>query len=239
MLSPGKSAKYRYYTCSARHLKGRAACPRPITVPMTEFDSLVLGALADRLLTPEHLPTLLSAPLKHRRSQAAGNVHRRSELRRKRDELTTRISKLYDAVASGTVEDSTLFRDKLNRIEDEREETIRLLSQLDRDALFPPRPFQSPSAGGCRRAPAWPLETPLPMQRRHVRGLVSQIVVDKEKAVISGSNAALAAAVTAERLDGEVRSFVREWRRGQSKHKLLSWSWPPMGHGNGPLLPQA
>ena len=102
---------------------------------------------------------------------------------------------LYDAVATGTVGDSALFRDKLNRIEDEREETIRLLSQ--RRGL---------------------LEAPLPMRRRYVRGLVSQIVVDKKKAVISGPNAALAAAVTTERLNGEVRTFVREWRTGQDSN---------------------
>lgn len=222
MLSTGKSAKYRYYTCSARRLKGRAACPRPITVPMGEFDDLVLGALADKLLTPERLPALLSAALKHRRSQASGNLHRRSELRRRRDELTKKIGNLYDAVADGTVGDAPLFRDKLKRLEDEREETIRLLSQLDIETPSLRRALskaQAQAVGAKLRRGL--LEAPLPMQRRYVRGLVSQIVVDKEKAVISGPNAALAAAVTAERLDGEVRSFVREWRRVQSGENLL------------------
>ena len=56
------------------------------------------------------------------------------------------------------------------------------------------------------------------MQRRNVHGLVSEILVDREKAVLSGPKAAIAAQVP----NGEVRSFVREWRRGQSGEIPLS-----------------
>ena len=59
------------------------------------------------------------------------------------------------------------------------------------------------------------------MQRRYVHGLVSEILVDREKAIISGPKAAIATAIAAQALNGEVRSFVREWRRGQSAQTLL------------------
>jgi len=47
------------------------------------------------------------------------------------------------------------------------------------------------------------------------------ILVDREKAVISGPKAAIATAIAAQTLNGEVRSFVREWRGGQSGEDLL------------------
>lgn len=54
------------------------------------------------------------------------------------------------------------------------------------------------------------LDAPKPLQRRYVHGLVSEIVVDRDKAVISGPHAAIAAAVTSGALEKEVRSFVRD-----------------------------
>jgi hypothetical protein len=56
------------------------------------------------------------------------------------------------------------------------------------------------------------------LQRRYVRGLVSRITVDRDKAVISGPRAAIAAAVTSGHQQDQVRSFVREWRTRQDSN---------------------
>jgi hypothetical protein len=72
-----------------------------------------------------------------------------------------------------------------------------------------PRPIER-SALVSRRTAALKrglLEAPPPLQRRYVHGLVSEIMVDKKKAVISGPKASLAAAITAGTHDGEVRVF--------------------------------
>ena len=74
MLSTGKSGRYRYYFCSANRLKGKNACQTPTSVPEGELDKLVLGALADRLLTPERLTALLREALRHRREMASQSV---------------------------------------------------------------------------------------------------------------------------------------------------------------------
>ncbi len=51
-----------------------------------------------------------------------------------------------------------------------------------------------------------------------MHGLVSEIIVSSDKAVISGPSAAIAAAVsTPERMD-VVRTFVREWRTRQDSN---------------------
>jgi hypothetical protein len=56
------------------------------------------------------------------------------------------------------------------------------------------------------------------MQRRYVRGVVSSIVVDREKAIISGPKAAIAAVVTAGAVNDVVRTSVREWRTRQDSN---------------------
>jgi site-specific DNA recombinase len=213
MIRTGKGGRYRYYACANRCLKGKSACGKPITVPEAQLDQLVIGALADRLLTPDRLGELLRQAQQHKRSLASSSLHRRSELRRRLKTAETRIARLYTAIADGVVADTELFRRELNAHQAEREECIRLLSLLDTDTP-PLRQALSKqqaitlSADLKRRL----LGASKALQRRYVRGLVSDIVVDREKAVISGSPAVIAAAVTSGTLETEVRSSVREWR---------------------------
>ena len=70
------------------------------------------------------------------------------------------------------------------------------------------------------------LDAPPALKKRYIRGLVSNIVVDGDKAVISGPPAAIAATVTAGALEGGVRTFVREWRTRQDSNL---WPLPSEG----------
>lgn len=213
MLSTGKKPQYRYYTCANRRLKGKTACNDPITIPMAAFDRQIIGALADQLLTPERLPALLHEAQKHRTKLASGNAHRRLDLRKQLEEVSKQIRNLFDVLAEGTARDTGLFREKLHSLEDKREETIRLLSMLDVEAPSIRRALSKAQAQEVgAKLKRHLIEAPPHMQRHYVHGLVTQIVVDKEKAVMSGPKAAIAAAVTAPDKMGEVRTFVREWR---------------------------
>ena len=62
------------------------------------------------------------------------------------------------------------------------------------------------------------LDAPKPLQRRYVRGLVSDIVVNRERVVITGPQSAVAAAITSGALETEGRSSVREWRTRQDSN---------------------
>ncbi|HEX3675199.1 MAG TPA: recombinase zinc beta ribbon domain-containing protein [Rhizomicrobium sp.] len=213
MIRTGKGGRYRYYACAGNRLKGRSACPNPIAIPEAQLNGLVVAALADQLLTPDRLPTLLREAHKHRRSLASGDLQRRSALNRQMRDTTTQIGRLYGALAEGTVSDTSLFRESLHGLEAKRDESIRLLSLLDvetpplRRALSKAQ-SQAVAASLKRRL----LEAPPPVQRRYVRGLVSEIVVDRERAVISGPRDALAAAIATGDYKPEVRSLVRDWR---------------------------
>ena len=213
MLRTGKSGRYRYYTCSGRRLKGKSGCSNPSTVPMAEFDHLVISALTDRLLTPERLPILLREAQRHRKATTSDSLQRRSTLRKQRKEIERQINNLLDAVADGTVPDAEMVRDKLGALKGRRDECTRLLSRLEVET--PPLKqalSKAQAAALSAKLRRRFLEAPVPLQRRYVRGLVSEIIVDRDKAVISGPKAAIAAAITAGDIKTEVLSSVREWR---------------------------
>jgi DNA invertase Pin-like site-specific DNA recombinase len=98
MLSTGKSGRYRYYACAASRLKGKAACKVPTSIPEAELDNLVLVALADGLLTPERLVTLLREAIRHRRELASNNTTRRTALRNELKSAEAQIERLLSAV---------------------------------------------------------------------------------------------------------------------------------------------
>lgn len=149
-------------------------------------------------------------------------------MRKRLKELDAQANRLLAALAEGTVGDTALFRAKLSTIESERELCIQLLSRIDTE-IPPLRQVRSnrQAADLAQRLKKALLEAPKPIQRRYVHGLVSEIRVDAEKIVISGSRAAIAAAVTAGQLTGAVPTFVRDWRTGQDSNQWslrLIWS---------------
>ena len=180
---------------------------------MAEFDNLVISAVADRLLTPERLPVLLREAQRHRKAATGDSLQRRSMLRKQRKDIEKQINNLLDAIAAGTIPDADLVRDKLSNLKGRLDESIRLLSRLDVEAPPLKQTLSKAQATALsaklrRRL----LEAPAPLQRRYVRGLVSEILVDSETAIISGPKAAIAAAITAGDIKSAVPSFVREWR---------------------------
>ncbi len=213
MIRTGKGGRYRYYACAGYLLKGRKACSKPIVVPEAELNRLVIGALAEQLLTPERLPILLREAQRHRRALTSGNTQRRTALRKQSREAETQIRRLYTALAEGMVSDTALFRVSLKTLEDKRDESIRLFSLLDTESPSLRQALSKAQAAALAAKLRQGLaEAPAPVQRRYVRGIVSDIVVDRERAVISGPKAAIATAVTTGAVNGEVRSFVRGWR---------------------------
>ena len=76
-----------------RLLKGRSVCGHPATVPEAQVNELVVGALADQLLTADRLTTLLREAQRHRKAIAGDAVHRRAK------DADTRIDRLYTALA--------------------------------------------------------------------------------------------------------------------------------------------
>src|SRR6185437_6215417 len=215
MLRTGKGmgGTYRYYACSSNRLKGPSTCSRPIAVREDELNRLVLGALTDQLLTPERLPALVREALGHRQRTAAQNRVRKSALEKQLKETSAKIDRLIAAVADGDLPDMRQVRGQIDELSRQRDEAAHLLAALDSEL---PQLRQTLSKAQATSIAAnlkrKLLDAPRPLQKRYVHGLVTEIVVSKETAMISGPPLALAAAVASPDKLGEVRSFVREWR---------------------------
>ena len=219
MLRTGKGGTYRYYACSANRLKGASTCKRPIAVREDELNALVLGALADQLLNPERLPTLIREALSHRRQTATQNRTRKSALKKQIRETSGKIDRLIAAVADGALPDLKPVRAQIDELTRQRDEVAHLLAALAselpqlRQALS--KQQSASIAGNLKRKL---LDASGPLQKRYVHGLVTEIIVDKGTATISGPPLALAVAVASPDKFGEVRSFVREWRTRQDSN---------------------
>lgn len=205
----GKSGGiYRYYACASHQIKGSSACGRPVAVPEAELNRLVVTALADRLLIPDRLTTLLREAIRHRRATASGSASQRSALRNDLKSIETQIDRLLTAVAEGSVPDVSSLRRKMDDLNGRRGESLNLLRALDNELPeFRQSLSKQQAASIAKNLKQRLLESPHALQKRYVHGLVSEIVVDREKAVISGPRDAVAAAVSAaDRLGGVLSS---------------------------------
>ena len=224
----GRSGKtYRYYTCAGYKLKGSTVCGKPISVPEAQLDQLVLSALAGQLLTPARLTELLTAAIRHRRKTSCENRTRKAALEKQRKEIDAQIDRLITAVADGSLPDMAQLRTRIDELTARRDECTQLLATLESDLPQFRQTLSKQQAASIANTLKRRLLEALPaLKKRYVRGLVSNIIVDARKAVISGPPAAVAAAVTAGALEGSVRSFEREWRTRQDSNL---WPLPSEG----------
>jgi site-specific DNA recombinase len=216
----GKSGgNYRYYACAANRLKGRSACKSPIAIPEGKLDTLVITGLTDQLLTPDRLTTLLRQANAHRKASTGGNQAKSAALKKELKNIEGQIDRLYGAIAEGVVSDTALLRQKLDGLNGRRDEYLGLLSSLGADQPEIRHAFSRQQAAAmASNFKRKLLDAPKAVQKRYVHGLVSEIVVDRDKAVISGPPAAIAAAVSAGALEGGVRTSVRDWRARQDSN---------------------
>jgi hypothetical protein len=175
-----------------------------------------LGALADQLLTPDRLTTILHEALKYRREMASQSGAKRTALKTGLKDIQTQIERLVTAVADGIVPDMALVRPKLDELNIRREEYVQHLMLLNqnlpelRQALSN-RQARSVAATLKRRL----MDAPKGLQRRYVRGLVANVTVSKELAVITGPEAALASCASNPDHLGAVPGSMRGWCTGQ------------------------
>lgn len=203
-----QGGRYCYYACASHRIKGKAACANPIAAPEAQVDDLILSALAGHVITPERPPALLSEACK-RQIAAPHETHRRRVGRKNRiRETQTQIGRISRSWI-GTVTDTGLFRATLTSPEGQRGQCLDLLNRLGHERpQFRQALSKQQAALIAAMLQRRLLDAAKPLKRRYIRGLVSEIVVSRDKAVISGPRDAIAAAVTSGDFTGEVRTSV-------------------------------
>ncbi len=115
-------------------------------------------------------------------------------LRKELKNIEAQIERSLAVVAEGIIADIALLKSKLEDLNQRRDECIRHLASIESEL---PEIQQTLSRQQATTAATHLkcklLEASKALQRRHVRGLVSEIVVASEKTIISGPRAAIAA----------------------------------------------
>lgn len=213
MLTTGKSGKYRYYSCANKHLKGGCFCDTPTRIPETKLDEIVTRAISLKVLEPERLKVLFKETLERASNNNQDALGDLKLLRKELREVDSKVAKLFDALTDGQVSDSKGFRDHQNKLEAKREELMRLISLKERVLCLPVSRITNRQIERFSTALQDMLEKgPKQFRKAYMRLLVSNIDVGKKEIRITGSKAALASAVQANKsLNMKVPSFDRKW----------------------------
>lgn len=212
-IRTGKGGRYRYYTCNNRVNEGSTSC-KGRNIPMQVLDGLIIDNLEARILTPERLEPLLKTILDRARNRTTEDAAKAKELRKKLHGTEVKIERLYAALADGTVSDTTMFRRSMVQVEDERDETLRMIASLEKHRDVPRHlltkrnieRFATTARAGLRNENAR-------LRKGYMRQLVSRIEVGDRQIRVSGPESTLAEGVLDSGSDpaAGVPSFVQGW----------------------------
>jgi site-specific DNA recombinase len=220
-IRTGKSGRYRYYACSRRATRGGTACSGR-SIRMEKLDGVVLNAVAERVLAPERLSTLLSAFLE---TSNEADQRRREELALIRAAKTNSegaLNRLYELVEQGLASPSE--REFTDRLTHHRQRIAALsadIASLERQLAGTQRritPDVVSRFGTLLRDGLYGTNPAL--RQAYVRLLIDDVIVEEQQVQIRGSRKALERAVvtTAASDRGKVPSFAREWRARQDSN---------------------
>src|SRR5262245_16483929 len=102
---------HRYYACSTCARHGKTAC-KGRSIRMDKLDAIVTSQLADRLLEPQRLSSMLASLASGRAAKASAVDERIVLLEREAHEATERLRRLYKAV--GRIQRSAISRSSIN-----------------------------------------------------------------------------------------------------------------------------
>ncbi len=217
-LATGKSGRYRYYKCGAR-LRMGTGCQSG-SIPTGKLDAAVRQALCERVFTERRAGRMLEA-LRDRMhkggSRSADQVRR---LRAEVDQNHRASERLYAAVERGFLPLGDTLTKRAHDLQVQRQALLAEIAGLEREKLFPADLLSAKHVRAfCRALRAKMLDERSEFGKRYLRLLVEEIRVEGQTAVMRGSHAALAEAVSTRGLgtEGAVPRFGPAWLpiRGQ------------------------
>ncbi|MBX9590131.1 MAG: zinc ribbon domain-containing protein [Hyphomonadaceae bacterium] len=214
-----KSGKvHRYYTCSSCARQGKTVC-KGRSIRMDKLDTLVTGHLADRLLDPQRLGTMLASLASGRAVKASAVDERIVTLEREAHEANERLRRLYKAMEDGVAEMDDILKDRIFALKADRDRVQGALARA-RSGVRPTVNINPIVVERFGQAMREKLTTgAVPFRKAYLGTLVDRVEVDDREIRIVGRKDVLEQAVLANGgpVQG-VRSFVRKWRTGQDSN---------------------
>ncbi|WP_274853574.1 recombinase family protein [Sinorhizobium meliloti] len=212
-LRTGKSGRYRYYTCATCAQQGKAAC-KGRSVPMQKLDDAVTAKLADDLLTPARVGTLLSKLFERQAARETDHTQRLTALREKLAEGERRLGRLYEIIENGIADPSDpTLRERIAAAKTERDVAQvafdRAVAEMRPDA----RINEEKIAAFARVMRENVINGEIPFRRAYIRAVIDQVEVDDNEIRIHGRRSVLERLVMGGgATPAGVPSFVRKWR---------------------------
>ena len=128
---------HRYYACSSRARQGQTAC-KGRSIRMDKLDVLVTDHMADRLLTPERLATMLTSLASRRAAKSAAVDERARSLEKEAHNSSERLARLYRLVEDGAADVDDILRGRIAVIKATAIVHERRLIASGRLAVHPP-----------------------------------------------------------------------------------------------------
>ena len=223
---------YRYYKCAGKVGEGACAGGRPIIIPESTLDQIVLDSLTEHLMTPERVRSVIDEVYKLRsetREQASDRV---KQLKRQLSRLQGQEKNLWEIAANLGLKAETGFREKLDAIELEKDQVSRnLLAQeeLLGSVVQPISEERSIEISSKLREMVTHIDAAV--TRRFVHSLVLRVDVDENQVSIFGQTATLAEVASGSNISADfaaagVRASDREWRTQEDSNL---WPLPSEG----------
>ena len=195
-LSTGKSGAYRYYKCTSRRGQGNHACTSK-NLPMEKLDGIVLNQVANTVLQPERLQTLMTELREHIQSGKNSRQEVISDLERQLKNTEERQNRLLDAIESGIVDLDEVTHRRSQQNKTAREALLIQIAEARRTTLPAAIEYLKPSQvdlfGKALRSKLLAKDSAL--AKGYIRILLDEVLVEDDTATIKGSYAALANAM--------------------------------------------
>ncbi|WP_237361761.1 zinc ribbon domain-containing protein [Rhizobium gallicum] len=212
-LRTGKSGRYRYYTCPTCAQRGKTAC-KGRSVPMAELDDVVTAKLAEDLLTPARVATLLAKLMERHTARETDHAQRLTALREKLADCERRLGRLYEIIENGMADPSDpTLKERIAAVKTERDIAQvafdRAVAELRPDARITADKiavFTQVMQENIRHGE-------IPFRRAYIRAVADQVEVDDTEIGIHGGRSVLERLVMGGgATPAGVPSFVRKWR---------------------------
>ncbi len=209
---------YTYYSCAACHQKGKSVC-KGRHVPVAQLDTQVIEGLKQKLFTPARMSKVLSSLRQRHAARDASVIERRRALEVERNEIRSKLDRLYQAIENGVIELDADIKGRIGSLKERRDIIEASLARItqnigagveldsDRIAQFSNLMHRKLDDGDVKT------------RKAYLSSVIDRIEVDDDAVRVFGRKDVLAAAIAGQNsTTGNVSGFVRKWRARQDSN---------------------
>ena len=220
-IATGKGGRYRYYRCSRRLRRGETAC-LGTSIRDETLETIVIDAMAERLLAPERLQALLANLLDDSSAAMRERQAHLKALRTERTRVEGAIQNMFDFIEQGIVSPrDTDFSARLAAQRTRRADLEQEILLVERQLSTAERRVTPESITRLGEVLVGKLRSnDHTVRQGYARRFIAKVVVAPDVITITGPMKPLELAVSSEpeQIAPAVPSSAREWCRLQDSN---------------------